>query len=595
MAKTREPATDIVEYFSKPALATHKQYLALRMFFLEGASAEEVAKTFGYKQSAVYSFARNFKRKLKECRRDGEDPFFQALRTGPKAVDRSGDDAQLVVGYRKMMLSIPEIEILMSGLGRPMSAGLIGGILKANGFTRMPKRDQATKDETRRNSGYAKLAVAPASAAIGFDANERAVPTSGTGLLCFLPIIKKFGIDAAIERSSYPGSKAIPKLNAILSFLALKLSDFERYAHDDSWCMDRGMGMFAGLNVLPKTTWFSTYSDKVPRKANVAFLRDCNRIWEANGLLGDTANMDFVTIPYWGDPDTFERNWSGKRNKALESIEAALAHDPDTGIICYGDATVTHGSQNEVVLEFLDFYSSDGRQGKHPKYLVFDSKFTVLENLGALDDRGVKFLTIQRKSEKQQKKAAAIKNWKSARIGLDNNKSRVVSYAESEDVNARYGKAKRLRQIFLKGRNVKHSCIITNDFGLGCEQIIRKYARRWLVENEIQEHVDFFHLNRNSSGIVIKVDFDLTMTILAHNLYRLLANEIPRHHHCTAKTIYHMFIECFGEFDVGNSAVDVKLNLRRGTQVLLAALPDDEFSYQWIGGKHFRFSAGSHS
>ena len=595
MAKTRAPSTEVLEYFSNPSLSTHRQYLALRMFFFNGASAEAVAQEFGYRPTAIYSFARNFKQKLKECSDDGGDPFFQILRTGPKAVDREGDDAQLVVEYRKKMLSIPEIEILMAGIGRPMSAGLIGGILRENGFTRMPKRDRATKEETYLNSGYAQLAEAPISKALAFDMRESSVPTKGAGLLCFLPIIKKYGIDTVIECSTYPGSKTISKLNAILCFLALKLSDFERYGQDDAWCMDRGLGMFAGLNVLPKTTWFSIYADKVTREMNVAFLKACNRIWMANGLLNDTVNLDFVAVPYWGDPDTFERNWSGKRRKAIDSIQAALAHDPDTGIICYGDTTVLHENQNEVVLEFLDFFHSDEQENSNLKYLVFDSIATVYENLGKLDDKGIKFLTIQRKSESQQKKAAAIKNWKKARIGLDNHKSRQITYAESVATSNKYGKGKRLRQIFLKGSHVNHSCIITNDFELSAELVVRKYAHRWLIENEIQEHVDFFHLNRNSSGIVIKVDFDLTMTILAHNLYRLLANEIPRYHHCTAKKIYESFIEGFGEFDIDDDTVNVKLNLKRGLQLLLAALPKDKFHYQWVGGKTFFFQANNHS
>jgi len=595
MPKTRMPPNEVLEYFTNPQLATHRQFLALHMFFAEGITAEEVAQLLGYKPTAVYSFARNFKRKLKECRENGGDPFFQILRTGPKTVDREGDDAQLVIEYRKKMLSIPEIEILMAGIGRPMSAGLIGAILRENGFTRMPKRDRATKDETYQNSGYAQLAEAPVSKAMAFDVEETSVPSRGVGLLCFLPMIKNYKIDEAIEKSMYPGTSQIPKLNAILCFLALKLSDFERYGHDDAWCMDRGLGLFAGLNVLPKTTWFSIYSDKITRDMNVAFLKDCNRIWQVAGLLNDTVNMDFVTIPYWGDSDTFERNWSGKRHTALESIEAALAHDPDTGIICYGDTTVLHDNQSEVVMEFLDFYHSDEHEDKNLKYLVFDSKFTVLEKLGQLDDRGIKFLTIQRKSKNQQEKAASIKDWKTTRISLSNHKSREVTYAESTVKNYRYGKGKNLRQVFLKGAHVKYSCIITNETELSGEQIVRKYARRWLIENEIQEHVDFFHLNRNSSGIVIKVDFDLTMTILAHNLYRLLANEIPRYQHCTAKKIFHSFIECFGEFDVGPDAVDVKLNLRRGSQLLLAALPKDNLSYQWIGNKNFNFQVGNHS
>jgi hypothetical protein len=76
-----------------------------------------------------------------------------------------------------------------------------------------------------------------------------------------------------------------------------------------------------------------------------------NRIFAEHGLLSDTANLDFTAIPYWGDDDPFENNWSGKRAKALISIQAALAQDPDTGILCYGDTTVKHDNQDDVVLE----------------------------------------------------------------------------------------------------------------------------------------------------------------------------------------------------------------------------------------------------
>jgi hypothetical protein len=41
-------------------------------------------------------------------------------------------------------------------------------------------------------------------------------------------------------------------------------------------------------------------------------------------LVSYTANLDFTAIPYWGDDDALENNWSGKRNKALASILALL-------------------------------------------------------------------------------------------------------------------------------------------------------------------------------------------------------------------------------------------------------------------------------
>jgi hypothetical protein len=144
--------------------------------------------------------------------------------------------------------------------------------------------------------------------------------TGNIGILCFLPLIRKYGIDQAIVKSHYPGTVQIHPLSSILAFIALKLSNVKRYSKDDLWCMDRGSGLFAGLNVLPKTAWFSSYSDRVTRKMNHEFLKQLHHIWHAHGLLSDTWNLDFTSIPYWGEEEPMENNWSGKRGKALASM-----------------------------------------------------------------------------------------------------------------------------------------------------------------------------------------------------------------------------------------------------------------------------------
>jgi hypothetical protein len=137
------------------------------------------------------------------------------------------------------------------------------------------------------------------------------------GLFIFLPVIRHYGIDKAIENSSYPFTKDISRISSILCFLALKLSNVKRYSKYDLWCMDRGIGLFAGLNVLPKTAWFSSYSSRITSEMNLSFLKSLHNIWVENGLLSDTVNLDFTTIPYWGDASHPENNRSGKRNKAL--------------------------------------------------------------------------------------------------------------------------------------------------------------------------------------------------------------------------------------------------------------------------------------
>ena len=59
--------------------------------------------------------------------------------------------------------------------------------------------------------------------------------------------------------------------------------------------MDRGLGLFAKLNVLPKTSWFSSYASRVTKGMNIAFLQELNKIWHDNNLLHDTVNLSAYT------------------------------------------------------------------------------------------------------------------------------------------------------------------------------------------------------------------------------------------------------------------------------------------------------------
>ena len=593
MGKTRPISPSIIQFFAEPVLPLHRQYLALRSFYFEGKSAEEVAAQYNYTVHAVYSMAKTFKKKLESSKHNGAELFFQRLELGRPKQERDSGLVELIVSYRKKQLSVPDIRIILNAKGHDVTEGFVYRVCDENGFARIPKRSSEQRQELMEQSGYVDVDAAPVSVMDAFSAEEK-FSSKGVGVLCFLPFVKAYGIDKAIEKSSYPETGQIERLNSILAFLVLKLSNVQRYGQDDGWCMDRGLGMFAGLNVLPKTTWYSAYSSAVERKDNVDFMKSINRIFADNGLLSDTANLDFTAIPYWGDEEPLENNWSGKRSKALISIQAALAQDPDSGILCYGDTTVKHDNQNDVILEFVDFYREG--TGGDVCYLVFDSKFTTFENLGRINGRGIKFITIQRKCKNLNKKVEQVQDsqWKTAKIEKDNHKSRNVAYFESTTTNKLYGDQE-LRQIFIKGRSIKPATILTNDFKLKAEDLIRRYSRRWLIEGGISEQIHFFHLNRNCSGIVVKVDFDLTMTILAHNLYRLLALELPGYSHCRAQTLYDTFIDNYGLVEVGNETITVKMNRKRALPLLREGLPMLDDGYSWLGGKKLIFVSNTHT
>lgn len=304
---------------------------------------------------------------------------------------------------------------------------------------------------------------------------------------------------------------------------------------------------------------------------NRNFLAHLHKLWLNKGLLGDTVNMDFTTIPYWGDGDHLENNWSGKRGKALESMLAVLTHDPDSGIMDYGNTNVLHKNESAVVLEYLDFYSSDKNQNL--KYLVFDSKFTNYQNLNIINKKNIKFVTIRRRGKNIVDRINNIPatQWTTIRIPMAGNKNRTLKVYEETAALKDYEGL--VRQIIITGNGkIKPAIIITNEFDLSLDKLIRKYARRWLVEKTISEQIEFFHLNNVSSSMVIKVDFDLTMSILAYNLYRLFAMDLVRYEHLTAQSIYEKFISNEGDVEIGNELITIKLKKKRNLPMVLETM-----------------------
>ena len=575
------------EYFKFQQSVSKKRYDALRAFFVDNLPASEVAQTYGYTLSSFYSLIRDFRKHLKGD--NTEDFFFKDVALGRK-LSHKDDFKELIISLRKKNYSVEDIVSIVNSQSYQTSYWPVYNMLYNEGFARLPRRSAVVKKQL-------ELPSIKAPVADKLDWKPEKFHSSNTGLFSFLPVIHQYGIHRLIERSDYPSTKGIGKMSSILCFMALKLSGVKRYSHDDLWCMDRGMGLFAGLNVLPKTAWFSSYSSRVDAQMNLSFLKSLHKLWCDNGLLSDTANLDFTTIPYWGEGEHLENNWSGKRAKALSSMLAVLAQDPQNGIIDYGNSNVMHRNESAVVLEYLDFYRSTPDKSNSLKYLVFDSKFTNYQNLAKLDDQQIKFITIRRRGEKMLEKFHENAHWKKVRVEASGLKKRTLKIYEQTVTLPGYkvektGKVKSIRQIVITGHGkMKPAVILTNDFDLTVEAIVRKYCRRWLVEKGIAEQIDFFHLNRVSSSMVIKVDFDLVMSILAHNLYRLLALSLERYQHFTDERIYEMFIANSGEITIEQEQIQIDLKKKRELPLLLDFFKkSNTVNYPWMDNKKIIFN-----
>ena len=64
--------------------------------------------------------------------------------------------------------------------------------------------------------------------------------------------------------------------------------------------------------------------------------------------------------------------------------------------------------------------------------------------------------------------------------------------------------------------------LLTNQLTRSPAKLIGRYAQRMLIENNIADGIDFFHMDALSSAVAMKVDCDLQLTLMASSLYRLL-------------------------------------------------------------------------
>ena len=132
---TSEPKdlTDLAGVFLEPANSTHRQYEALRAFFVDHLPSAEVARRFGYTPGSFRVLVHQF-------RRDPRRPFFLTPAKGPQSAPRIDPLRQTIIALRKQNLSIYDISRNLAHQGHPLSPVAVARVLKEEGFARLPRR-----------------------------------------------------------------------------------------------------------------------------------------------------------------------------------------------------------------------------------------------------------------------------------------------------------------------------------------------------------------------------------------------------------------------------------------------------------------------
>ena len=417
------------------------------------------------------------------------------------------------------------------------------------------------------------------------------VRTRAAGIFLFLPLLAELGFDELVRKADYPGTKMVPADAALLSLLALKLLRKERLSHIDDYNIDDGLGLFAGLNVLPKKSFATDYSYRTQRQQQEKLLGAW--VKKLSPVLLPEAksfSLDFHPIPYRGDEAVLENHYIPCRGQACPSVQTFFAQEHENQVFCYANANLTRDQQAKEVLRFVDYWHD--LTGHNPEWLYFDSKLTTYAELSELNARGVFFVTIRRRGSPilRRLRQTAKSAWTSATIDIPKRRNKRIQYLnESVQLDEYEGT---LRQIVVTGLGREQPTLfLTNHAKVSPREMIMNYARRNGIEDGLGTNVNFFHMDNLSSEVRLNVDLDVTLTVIANSCYRWLASRLKGFKHAKPKQLSRKFIETSGEIEVMPHRILRVLFDRRCHNPILreAALDKEARSIPWLKDYQLEF------
>lgn len=567
---------DLAHYFNNPTTQRQKQYEVVRALVLEKQSVDVVARKFGYKTSTIYSLLRDAKA--------GKIELFPVIRKGPQQKRTPYDVQNKIIVYRRRGLSTTDIHLRLAEAGINISPRTVERVLKDAGFGKLKRRTNTELGRTLKNKIIPERAEVP-------DFSELEpfnVDTPVAGVFFFIPYILETGILDIVKECKLPESSVIGSIQACLSMLFFKLIGGKRLSHMGAYDQEPGLGVFAGLNVLPKPTYMSTYSCRcsetqlmdLQNKVVSSFKEKYSGFYS-----GEFINLDFHSIPHYGEESEMERVWCGTRGKAMKGANTIFATDGQSNAIVYTRADILRSEEAHEVKKFVDYWKKI--KGDVDETLVFDCKFTTYNVLDDLERDNVKFITLRKRSAGLIKETLELpeEEWEKVYVPIPKRKYKNVSVYESE-VKLK-GCENTFRQVAVKdhGRS-KPTFILTNNKELPLKEILEVYAKRWRIENKLAEIVTFFNLNALSSPIMIRIHFDILWTMIADTLYHRFAQDLRRFEDNIAPTIFRKFINMPGRVVYDGNKFLVKIRKRGHTPILTGVEKlQTHFTVPWLDGK----------
>lgn len=570
--------TEPHRFFLEPRSAKQRQYEALRAYYVEQRPSHEVAHAFGYTPGAFRVLCHDFVR-------DPNPSFFAEPQPGPRSQPKKSAARELIISLRKQNHSVYEISEALKEQKRPLSPTAVREVLKAEGFAPLPRRLDEQRPAKPRPTVEAVADVRRFSLA------PRKFFTHCGGLFLFLPDLVGLDSDQLAPMAGLPGSKMIPAAQALRACLALKLWSVERKSHVMPLVCDEGLALFSGLNVTPKKSYLSQYSHRVTHRQTEQLLAAWHdRLTDTALVEGSSLNLDFHSVPYYGESPTVEKHYVSGRSRRQPSILVFLAQDEQSHTFCYSNADLRKGEESEEIFRLVSFW--ERVYGKRPQELVFDSKLTTHSNLARLDKMGIGFITLRRRFPKLLAEIYALPRsaWRTVELDVPTRRYRTPRvYEQSVRLAGRH-----FRQLYIMDLGHEEPTILLTNQKASAKTLITRYARRMLIENSLSDAVRFFHMDALSSEVGLKVDFDMALLVIASGLYRLLARRMRGYGDAKARQIFRDLLNIPADIEITDDEVQVSFYRRAHLPIVLASgLCEQPVPIPWWQNRRLRLTTYS--
>jgi transposase len=572
-------STQLADLFRSPALVAQRNYEMCKAYYLDQVTAEQLAERFGLHADSVRAIVRDF------AHAPDLEQFFVVNRPGRQTAPKRDALLEDIIGLRQQGLTLAVIQQRLHEQGHAISESYLSRLLARQGFAdiQAPRCQQAEDAPIARDGSEIPAA---ADARLCSLAPGRCLHSKVAGLFLFVPLLLAVDLPAAVKRARWPGSRAIPALQAILALLTAKLLGKRRISHISDLCNDEGAGLFSGLNVLPKTTFATDYSYRTDRGMNERFI-DALLSKVALGQGPFTFNLDFHAIAFRGSDADLEKHWLATRNRAGAAVMAFVAQELKRRVMCYTNANVLRNEADQMAVRFAEHWKAE--TGLYPERLLFDGRVTTYAELDALEQRHIGFITIRRRGCGMLRRLGNLQAsaWQRCQITQAKGQKRLIWYVDEQTRLTGYQGT--VRQIIVRGLGRETpTFFLSNDRPQRqtAREVIQTYAQRNLIEGGLGEQITFFHLDCLCSDVRLNVDFDLTLTVAADLLYRELGRQLKGFEKASPHKLFRKFVDTTGSVEIEEDKVIVRLVKRAHNPVLKeAGLTGPTPPVPWLGNR----------